>query len=46
MKEISSWYWPVLLLLRVGVNAAEGVCSSYGVDYSNGGAYYIDGSSN
>ncbi|OAA66634.1 hypothetical protein SPI_01210 [Niveomyces insectorum RCEF 264] len=21
-------------------------CSSYGVDYSNGGAYYIDGTSN
>lgn len=21
-------------------------CSSYGVDYANGGAYYIDGSSN
>lgn len=25
---------------------AQQTCSSYGVDYSNGGSYYIDGSSN
>ncbi len=32
-----------LLSLSLGV---LGDCVSYGVDYANGGAYYIDGSSN
>lgn len=35
--------WALLTLLTLRVSAA---CTSYGVDYSNGGSYYIDGSSN
>jgi hypothetical protein len=46
MEKIIRSCWLVLALLLVRVNAAEAACSSYGVDYSNGGAYYIDGSSN
>ncbi|OIW28951.1 hypothetical protein CONLIGDRAFT_401496 [Coniochaeta ligniaria NRRL 30616] len=46
MEKILRCCWLVLVLLLVRVNAAEAACSSYGVDYSNGGAYYIDGSSN
>lgn len=37
----SLWVLLALLALR-----ASGTCTSYGVDYSNGGSYYIDGSSN
>ena len=36
--------WLLLgLLLALRANAA---CTSYGVDYSSGGSYYIDGASN
>ncbi|KAB5577570.1 hypothetical protein GE09DRAFT_1168517 [Coniochaeta sp. 2T2.1] len=46
MEKILRCCWLVLALLFARVRAAEAACSSYGVDYSNGGAYYIDGSSN
>lgn len=46
MEKILRCCWLVLALLLARVEAAEAACSSYGVDYSNGGAYYIDGSSN
>ncbi|KAK4194999.1 hypothetical protein QBC40DRAFT_269641 [Triangularia verruculosa] len=36
-------FWALLFFLVIGFSSA---CTSYGVDYSNGGAYYIDGSSN
>jgi hypothetical protein len=35
-----------LLVLLTFCMRALADCSSYGVDYANGGAYYIDGSSN
>ncbi|KAK4466468.1 hypothetical protein QBC42DRAFT_335552 [Cladorrhinum samala] len=38
-----SCLWVLLSLLFLRATAA---CTSYGVDYSNGGAYYIDGASN
>ncbi|KXX80841.1 hypothetical protein MMYC01_201899 [Madurella mycetomatis] len=37
------YLWVVLLAFLIRAGAA---CTSYGVDYSNNGAYYIDGSSN
>jgi len=46
MERILRCFWLLLAVLLVRVSAAEAACSSYGVDYSNGGAYYIDGSSN
>jgi hypothetical protein len=36
----------VLVLIGLLALRASAACTSYGVDYSNGGAYYIDGSSN
>ncbi|KAH8878629.1 hypothetical protein GQ53DRAFT_86082 [Thozetella sp. PMI_491] len=41
--ETFRYLWVALAVLFVGVRAD---CASYGVDYSNGGSYYIDGSSN
>lgn len=35
--------WALFMFLAIGFGTA---CTSYGVDYSNGGAYNIDGSSN
>jgi hypothetical protein len=35
-----------VLLLASWLPRAWADCTSYGVDYSNGGSYYIDGSSN
>ncbi|KAK3394867.1 hypothetical protein B0H63DRAFT_556017 [Podospora didyma] len=41
------WALLMLLVLRVtAVEATEAACTSYGVDYSNGGAYNIDATSN
>lgn len=37
------YLWVVLLAFLIRASTA---CTSYGVDYSNNGAYYIDGSSN
>ena len=43
-------YMPTLLAVAATVlslsSSALADCLSYGVDYANGGAYYIDGSSN
>ena len=41
--EMPRYLWILLALLLTSVRAD---CASYGVDYSNGGSYYIDGSSN
>jgi len=42
--EIRLWsLWATLAFLTLRVCAQ---CASYGVDYSNGGSYYIDSSSN
>jgi hypothetical protein len=46
MEKVFRCCFVLLALLLVRVGATEAACSSYGVDYSNGGAYYIDGSSN
>jgi hypothetical protein len=46
MEKILRSCWLVIALLLVRVAADAAACSSYGVDYSNGGSYYIDGSSN
>lgn len=46
MVNSQSYCWLGLGLLLGRVWAAEAACSSYGVDYSNGGAYLIDASSN
>lgn len=34
------------LLLGLVALRASAACTSYGVDYSSGGSYYIDGTSN
>ncbi|KAK4191165.1 hypothetical protein QBC35DRAFT_488361 [Podospora australis] len=42
-RNVFRCLWALFALLVAQASAA---CTSYGVDYSNGGAYYIDGSSN
>lgn len=37
---------PFLILLTVLATRALGQCTSYGVDYANGGEYNIDSTSN
>ena len=37
--------WATLAALAMALTVRAD-CGSYGVDYSNGGSYYIDGSSN
>lgn len=46
MENLLRTFWLGLVFLLVHVSADVAACSSYGVDYSNGGSYNIDGSSN
>lgn len=46
MEKVLHTIWLLLAVLLARVSADTAACSSYGVDYSNGGSYYIDGSSN
>lgn len=46
MQKMLHFCWLALAVLLARVSADVAACSSYGVDYSNGGSYYIDGSSN
>ena len=43
MEVVFKWLWLLLALLALRARAD---CTSYGVDYSNGGSYYIDSTSN
>ena len=37
---------PLLVLFSILAARVLGQCTSYGIDYANGGQYYIDASSN
>jgi len=43
MEARLQWFWTLLALFALRASAD---CTSYGVDYSNGGRYNIDSSSN
>lgn len=39
-------FWAVMSALLLGVQAQDGShCSCYGLDYTNGGSYLVDGNS-